>query len=207
MQIDSKYVNSFLNIFLYDIRLCHETKNVQDLHDSFAAPQNRWCMLIAGCSMEGKDWMLSLVSGNVKGGRQGVDGKIGRSSISEELAGGRSDFSIAHVSGKRSRAERVSGEEWVEKICSPLLTAGRKLKKLRACEGARERDRSANYLLLHRFARIRACCEPRQGTARPSCVIFHGAIDDNAIRGSGRRCRKEFSLREEIPSRRAGILQ
>lgn len=39
--------------------------------------------------------------------------------------------------------------------------------------------------------------------ARPSCVIFHGAVDDNAIRGSGRRCRKEFSLREEIPSWRA----
>lgn len=39
--------------------------------------------------------------------------------------------------------------------------------------------------------------------ARLSCVIFHGAVDDNAIRGSSRRCRKEFSLREEIPSWRA----
>lgn len=67
----------------------------------------------------------------------------------------------------------------------------------------REVDRLANYLLLHRFARIRDVSESRQGTARPSCVIFHDAVDDNATRSSDRRCRKEFSLGEEIPSRRA----
>lgn len=106
--------------------------------------------------------MLSLVSESVEGElteNREEDSGIYREECSR-LASGGSDFSIVHVLEKRSRAERVFGEE-VEKICSPHLTAGRKLKKLRACERerGRERDRSANYLLLHRFARIRACCD------------------------------------------------
>jgi len=36
--------------------------------------------------------------------------------------------------------------------------------------------------------------ERRDETRRPSCVIFHDAIDDNTIRGSGRRCRRNFSF-------------
>lgn len=47
--------------------------------------------------------------------------------------------------------------------------------------------------------RIATRCDVRRDevrwgeTRRPSSVIFHGAIDDNAIRGSVRRCRRNFS--------------
>jgi len=68
-------------------------------------------------------------------------------------------------------------------------------------------DGSANYLLLYRFARTPANRDAtrrdgatRDETRRPSCVIFHGTIDDNAIRGSGGRCRRNFSSVKKIPS-------
>lgn len=42
--------------------------------------------------------------------------------------------------------------------------------------------------------RIATRCDAtgRGETRRPSCVIFHGAIDDNAIRDSGRQRRRNF---------------
>lgn len=55
------------------------------------------------------------------------------------------DFSITHVSERRKRYA-----EGMEKICSPLPMARRKLKKLCAGGGL------ANYLLLYRFARTPA---------------------------------------------------
>lgn len=43
--------------------------------------------------------------------------------------------------------------------------------------------------------RIATRCDAtgRSETRHPSCVIFHSAIDDNAIRGPVRRCRRNFS--------------
>lgn len=94
----------------------------------------------------------------------------------------------------RGRKEGVRGGGG--KNMFPASDSGAEIEEVTRVRG-RERDRFANYLLLRRFARIRACydvSEPRQGAARFSRVIFHSAVDDNAIRDSGRQCHEEFSF-------------
>jgi len=149
MQIDSKYVNSFLNIFLYDIRLCHETKNVQDLHDSFASPQNRWCMLIAGCSMEGKDWMLSLVSGNVKGGRQGLTEKSGgRVYRKNSRMGGLTFRSLMSRVSDRGRKRCPGRSGWKKYVLRFWRRGGNWRSYARARERGSEGERQVRKLFI-----------------------------------------------------------
>lgn len=79
----------------------------------------------------------------------------------------------------------------MEKICPPLPTARRKLKKLRARETTAQ---IIYYSIVSReFARIASAGRDAGGAGLP-VVIFHGAVDDNAIRGSARRCRRNFSF-------------
>lgn len=94
--------------------------------------------------------------------------------------------------GRRSAGGRGGGgRRGVEKICPPLPTAGRKLKKLRARETAAQ---IIYYSIVSReFARIASAGRDAGSDVLP-VVIFHGAVDDNAIRGSASRCRRNFSL-------------
>lgn len=102
------------------------------------------------------------------------------------------DFSITHVSGRRKRC----AEGWKKYVLHFRWRDGNWRSY------AREMGPQIIYysIVSRELPRIATRCDAtrrgdarRDKTRRPFCVIFHGAIDDNAIRGSGRRCRRNFS--------------
>lgn len=94
------------------------------------------------------------------------------------------------------KAEEV--RQGMEKICSPLPIAGGGNWR----SYARQTGSQIIYysIVSRELPRIAMRCdvtrrdEVRWGGMRDgsSSVIFHGAIDDNAIRGSSKRCRRNF---------------
>lgn len=125
-------------------------------------------------------------------GKERVESKPGRE---DGNAGGRTDFPIAHVSARRSGTKRDG-----EKICSSLPTGAAEIEEVTRERRVRKLfialSFRANSRVSRRGSERRYCTRCR--SSRSSSVIFQGAVDDNAIRGSGRQCRRNFSFAKKF---------